>query len=419
MPTKSYKIADFVKIVALLILIALTTLLFFEIRAIKDQYDQIALIISQSYFNTVVELKKWSSRCGGIYVAVTEETPLSKIDDPPQDLHTLEGLELREVNAVYLAKVLAGLFQKDLGIQFKFASLRPLNPENAADPWEREKLKEFEAGDLAGKFEKVTMDGVEYYRYMKPLKIEKSCLGCHEKQGYRQGDIVGGVSVSLPAQVIEKYEDAAVFWTVARYLVFFVLIGVIILFFARKYIAAQEKLEEMAISDELTGLKNHRYLVGRLEEEVKRSQRYVSPLSVLFLDLDNFKQINDTHGHLAGDWILKRVGQILQESVRQVDIPGRYGGDEFVVILPETTLDDAQKIAERIRQKIENCCLVGKEVSSRVTASMGVAQLKMGQETEKAAENLLAQADDALYTAKKLGGNRVAVFEDEKGMEEG
>lgn len=413
MPIKDYKLADFVKIISLLMLITLSTLLFFEIKGIKDQYDQIALVISQSYFNTVVELKNLNSLCGGIYVPITEETPPnSYLEDPLRVVKTLEGLELTKVNAAYLTKLLSELIQEDLGIQFKLVGLQPLNPENAADPWEKESLQAFAAGTLENKFEKVTKDGEEYYRYMEPLKMEESCLGCHEKQGFKQGALVGGVSISLPARTFKNSQNEAIFWTVMRYLVFFVLMGAIILLFARKYIAAQERLEQMAISDELTGLKNHRYLVGRLEEEVERAKRYAYPLSILILDLDKFKQINDTHGHLAGDWILKRVGQILKETVRQVDIPGRYGGDEFVVILPETTLVNAQKIAERIRQKIENFCLVGEEGSCCVTASIGVAELKLEQVKGKAAENLLSRADEALYAAKRMGGNLVMIAED-------
>lgn len=408
---KSYKLTDFVKIISVLIFSTLTVFLIFEINGIKGQYDKIALFVSQSYYNTVSELIKCNSYMGGIYIPATEKLA-SVLQEELAPLKTSEGLQLVRLDAVDMTRLLSQLAGKDLDLQFNLVSLQPQSPENAADPWEQENLRAFQEGTLERKFAKVTMGGKEYYRYMEPLKIDDSCLRCHEDQGYEIGDVVGGFSVSLPTETFKDSQNTTIFWTVARYLFFLLLIGLVILFFARKVLTTQERLEQLAISDELTGLKNHRYLMERLEEEVERSCRYAYPLSILIMDLDKFKQINDTYGHLAGDWILKRVGQILQETVRQVDIPGRYGGDEFVVILPETTLKNAEKIAERIRQKVENFCLIGENDSSCVTTSIGVAQLKIGHGKEKAAKGLLSRADQALYEAKRMGGNRVVVSED-------
>ena len=163
---------------------------------------------------------------------------------------------------------------------------------------------------------------------------------------------------------------------------------------------------DLSLYDGLTGLVNPRHFRSALDREVERAVRTVQPLSLLLLDIDHFKKINDNYGHLAGDQILKGIGDKLRTSLRTMDTAARYGGEEFAVILPNTSIDCAVKIAGRLRRRIQG------EVSQkdnqrniRVTTSIGISFLT--RDIPCKGEDLLKKADFQLYQAKTLGRNRV------------
>lgn len=156
----------------------------------------------------------------------------------------------------------------------------------------------------------------------------------------------------------------------------------------------------LSIYDELTGLHNYRFLTQIYKREISRANRYGLPLTVLLVDVDHFKKINDSYGHEKGNDVLKRIAEIIMESVREADIPARYGGEEFVILLPETDKKDGYQVAERIRQKI-----AGHVFSfGRVTVSVGLASYNPQNPCQ---DDLLNRADTAMYSAKKSGRNRV------------
>lgn len=159
-------------------------------------------------------------------------------------------------------------------------------------------------------------------------------------------------------------------------------------------------LEEMVKVDGLTNLYNHKYVVERLDEEIKRAQRYNKKLSIIMFDIDKFKLINDNYGHQFGDAVLIKMSNELKATIRGTDIAGRYGGEEFIVILPEIDLKNAVKLAERLRIRISN--IKFKEENFRVTISGGVAEL----EKENVFE-LIGKSDALLYKAKANGRNRI------------
>ena len=172
---------------------------------------------------------------------------------------------------------------------------------------------------------------------------------------------------------------------------------------------ANEMLEHLAITDGLTGLFNHRFFRQRLEGEFERARRYALPLSCMIMDIDNFKKINDTYGHLQGDTILRDIADVTLQSVRKSDIVARYGGEEFVVIMPQTGIEGARAQAERMLRDIGATKYEGMPAGSRVTVSMGVAVYDPAAMLD--CEALIRVADSALYEAKRLGKNRVVIGE--------
>jgi len=171
---------------------------------------------------------------------------------------------------------------------------------------------------------------------------------------------------------------------------------------------ANRLLESLSTTDALTGINNRRNFDQELSREIKRCLRYDSPLSLIMLDIDLFKAVNDTYGHLFGDEVLKTIGQILKTSLRSHDICARYGGEEFVILLPETTAQEAFVAAEKIRQKIAQTTVTFEQTASRVTISSGIAQFSNTTMPED--KKLVEAADKALYEAKRSGRNKSVIF---------
>lgn len=167
---------------------------------------------------------------------------------------------------------------------------------------------------------------------------------------------------------------------------------------------AKEQLLMMATTDVLTGLNNRRFFMERLSVEFERIKRYQSLYTILMIDLDLFKRINDTFGHNAGDNVLKQVAEILQQELRCTDIIGRVGGEEFAAILPKTELLQSLQIAERLRKAVELLPLKINEDKIKVTISIGASQCNVA---DREVDDALIRADSALYNAKRTGRNRV------------
>ncbi|MFN7130940.1 MAG: GGDEF domain-containing protein [Myxococcales bacterium] len=170
------------------------------------------------------------------------------------------------------------------------------------------------------------------------------------------------------------------------------------------------RLYRLSITDSLTKAFNRQYLYQRLPDEIERCRRYGDPLCVALFDVDHFKKLNDTYGHPAGDFVLKEITRIAHEQIREVDALVRYGGEEFLILLPKTALEGARTIAERFRQAVAAAVFPWSDQQLKVTISLGVAQLQADVPSD---EVLLKRADDALYRAKSSGRNRVRVHGDE------
>ncbi len=188
-----------------------------------------------------------------------------------------------------------------------------------------------------------------------------------------------------------------------------IVLGRVILKFEHKDLADQrfyEEIYKLATEDKLTGLLNKATITRLLVEEISKCNRYRRKLSVVLLDIDNFKQINDTLGHLTGDRVIQTIAGILQQHVRRQDKSGRFGGEEFMLVLPETGIRGADRIAERIRREIADTVAPALSLANPVTCSFGVAAYRFDGSNH---EQLVTQADAALYRAKAKGKNRVEI----------
>jgi two-component system, cell cycle response regulator len=177
-----------------------------------------------------------------------------------------------------------------------------------------------------------------------------------------------------------------------------------------KLAIANRKLQELVDIDDLTGLYNMRSIYARLDSEIGRAQRFGRAVGAIMMDMDFFKSVNDSNDHLFGSFVLSEVGKLIRENMRQIDFAARYGGDEFLIVLSETTEEGAIKVAERIRRRIEEFTFESPTSSMKLTASLGLAVIDPS-EFPMDARNLVRFADMALYDAKRSGKNRVKKFD--------
>jgi diguanylate cyclase (GGDEF)-like protein len=227
------------------------------------------------------------------------------------------------------------------------------------------------------------------------------------------GDIRGGISFTYDTEEVQaKLRTNLYLVSSLALLTTGLLMGLVVLFFrqlVKKLAEARRLLETLATTDPLTGLSNRRQIMARLEEECERIQRGGIGLSCIMLDVDHFKQVNDTYGHQQGDEVLKMIASQARASLRAYDVVGRYGGEEFIVLLPETDLETAQAVAERLRMAIQASALLRTATGhpQPTTVSLGLTQWRSGDTVD----TLIHRADEALYRAKANGRNRIEIVE--------
>lgn len=424
---------------------------------------------AQSLHKQVVLMRHWSASYGGVYVRKQPgvetnlylyqvgpgggkpSTVIPEIRDDKGNVYTLK-------NPALMGRELSELTEKYADIRFRLTSLHPVNPLNSPDDFERRSLESFAAGTKeATGFSQI--NGKQYYRYMAPVYVEEACLQCHGFQGYKTGDVRGGISVSLPVE-----REALVFMENRGRFIFLaglisVLIGTTIILgsyfiimrplramtryagsmgghqslppqitsrqdevglLARELNSAntalhaqREQLHQRTLqleyenrSDALTDLYNRRYLFSEGARLYERWQRDGAELAILLMDLDHFKRINDTYGHQAGDQVLIEVAHILKQHCRPYDLVARYGGEEFVIMLEASTHNSGESTAKRIHQSIGEHAIKYEDKELLVTASIGVVEGKDLGDFDTA----LRKADEALYQAKESGRNRIIIY---------
>jgi len=555
----------------------------------RQETQAMALATARITFDKDLLYRRWAAIHGGVYVPVSPETPpnpyLQHVLE--RDLTTPSGRHLTLMNPAYMTRQVYTFSQKESSTRGHITSLKPLRPQNAPDTWEILALKSFEQGKPeASTIE--TIEGQPYFRLMHPFKTEKNCLKCHAQQGYQEGDIRGGISVSIPLAPLYASQRRTILTISLGHALLWLLglVGIVlgrrgvmtawqqqeqaetalqqsnyqlqdrnreisltseladqlhacmtieeayqiishmgprlfpehsgtvlllnasrnilettvtwgenspeplvmypqncwalrrgrpylmqdperdlvcehlsspsgsgyfcvplmaqgetlgVLHLRAKNSAAaggspppfsescqslaravadhlalslgnlrlQESLRHQAIRDPLTGLFNRRFMLETLERELYRIQRKKSSLCVFMMDLDHFRRFNETFGHAAGDAVLSALGRLLLSQVRKEDVACRYGGEEFTVILPETSLETGRGRAEELRQSVHDLKVehLGQNLGS-ITISLGVAVYPQnGVEPEA----LLRAADEALYKAKHAGRDQVVI----------
>ena len=415
MPSATRRILLYLILLSAIITAAAALSLAYNLNAITDHYQQLAQEMGRTFFKELVIVRRWNASMGGIYAPVTERLqPNPYLDDPHRDLTTTDGQRLTKVNPAFMTRLLAEMPDHTAeNIQFRITSLNPINPHNAPDAWERAALQTFERTAVEH-FAVVEEPGGRFLRYMGRLMTEQACLGCHAKQGYQLGDVRGGIRVSLPLAPFEaaaagsrrqSYWVHGTFWLITLTLLWvggiLLLRNVAQLEGLNRYMKDLNKqLEGAALTDSLTGIPNRLYFDQQIEANMRSAQRYGMAFSLIMLDLDYFKQVNDHHGHTVGDRVLREFGQIVKQQLRLTDQFARWGGEEFIIATPHTQLNDALIVAERIRVAIAQYDF---STVGQVTASIGVIEYRAGETVI----TVLERVDNALYRAKANGRNRV------------
>jgi diguanylate cyclase (GGDEF)-like protein len=382
----------------------------FYSRTTKLIHDQL-LHEARAFFEEIVQTRHWIINQKGVYVKMLPDMRA----DP--NLETIPGLKTvitdqdgeRYVlrNHAVITRMISALAQKEQNFIIDITSLNPLNPDNRPDGFERTALEKFEAG-AAEYYQMDNAPAGPMFRYMAPLVTQKECLLCHESQGYKLGDIRGGISISVPAQrVIHEINQARIYTIIAAITLLFLLLSVIIYIshhFVKDLKKSEHLLVELATTDSLTGILNRGEGIRRIQQEISRSLRVPQPLSIILVDIDYFKRINDNFGHQVGDRVLQSVSANLTSVLRNYDLICRYGGEEFLIMLPTTELSKALETAERLRLVIaENSTASEDGKSIAITISLGVSSLQEGDSLD----GLVYRADNALYIAKEEGRNQV------------
>lgn len=408
-PSRSY--AAFIGF-TLFTLAAFIGLLFLGIyRESRQQMRELMLTQARSLVDSVLVARSWNAMLGGVYALKTGDVRSNPyLEDP--DVATVDGRVLTLKNPALMVVEISESSGQDRLFRFRMVGDPPLNPRNAPDGLEREALAAFRDG--AAEFWRMERGSSEaedeaVLRYMAPLRIEEGCLSCHADQGYKLGEIKGAISVSVKVgDVLTRQRSWFLGAAGAIAVAAVIFVGLILIYFKRlktRIALAQALSEQLANTDPLTGVPNRRQLMARIKEELARSARTGQPLACALLDVDYFKRVNDTLGHPVGDKVLMALTRIVREAVRPYDLLGRFGGEEFLLVLPGTSLDKAAELADRVRLAVRERLAATAEapLPGPVTISFGVAAARPGDSLE----SLVKRADDALYRAKENGRDRV------------
>ncbi|MES9994332.1 MAG: EAL domain-containing protein [Candidatus Thiodiazotropha sp.] len=355
------------------------------------------------------------SRVGGIYMPIDQGIKpnpyLAHL--PDRDVTTTDGRKLTLVNSSYFTRLVHDQEAKLTpdGIRGHTTKEHPLRPLNAPDSWELKGLTKLRNGEAEWS-EETLIDGKPYLRMIRPRLAKASCMGCHPEDKSKPGEVMGGISVRIPLDSLQTRADARVFSIVGWHGGLWIL-GMIGLLLGNRLLRIQSnEMRYSALHDILTDLPNRALFMDRLEQRLESTKRHNKTGAILFLDLDRFKNINDSLGHGIGDELLKRVAERQRFLLRAEDTVARLGGDEFVILLadlhsdPEAMAIEARNVAEKVLEALSQPYQIGNH-TLHSTPSIGIALIS--PESDDASE-ILKQADAAMYQAKEYGRNNFRFF---------
>ncbi|MFV2082534.1 MAG: diguanylate cyclase [bacterium] len=369
-----------------------------------EQVHRIHLSQAEALFQQVIDVRGWNAFHGGVYVKVDDQTrPNPYLDVPRRDIVAEDGQMYTLINPAFMTRQLAETGEEKHNYKIHITGLTPLRPENKPSKWEKIALKAFEEGASvqSGLFE--DEEGEKHLIYMKPLTMEKSCLECHSQQGYSVGDIGGGISVSFPAGNHLAVREAFRYQSLGALGIIWLLgIGMFIVvnLYMKEKSQEIEKYRGLALIDDLTGLNNRRAFTALVDNQLETAERFSEKALLLFMDIDGMKSINDNFGHNEGDFALRLVADALLSSVRGSDVIGRYGGDEFVVFLPKSSLEHRELALARILQTVES---KNSQVTKDYTLSISIGVAEFDPLAPVSLEKLVSIADQDLYGVRDNG----------------
>jgi diguanylate cyclase (GGDEF)-like protein len=404
-------LSSYLKLLVCLLLIGGTITigvsLVWNVGQIRQKFLEIARAQAVITLEKNVISRHWSAGHGGVYVPITNDTPpnpyLATI--PERDITTPSGKKLTLINPAYMMRQIYEIEKKG-GYSFfgHITSLNPIRPQNAPDPWERNALQTFQQGTSEVSTLE-TIKGKKYFRLIRPLKVEESCLKCHAAQGYKQGDIRGGISVSILMEPLLTIMRKRIYqFTISHIILWLIGLGGIALITQFLIKSEEERkqtekvIQNLSITDELTSLLNRRGFFTLAEQQIKIARRTGREMVLLFADLDKLKGINDTWGHAEGDRALCEVGKILKNTFRESDIIARIGGDEFVMLAVETPQSNAKIIKDHLQAHLDTYN-AKEDMPYNLSLSLGI--VRFDPLAPKTIDELLTQADAVMYEQKK------------------
>jgi diguanylate cyclase (GGDEF)-like protein len=391
-------------IVLLISLVVASSFLGFTYRT-NALFDTLMLEEARAFQKEITQVRRWVRESGGVYVRRGDINA-----DPKSIVIDQDGEVLQRRNTSEVTQELSHLSHQAGIVQFGSISLAPLNPLNQPDDFERSGLARLRNGE-AEIYGYGVIDGRLVFRYMSPLITHWKCLDCHSDGSFQAGRVDSALTFRIPAGAIDMEKHRNRVWMALSGTGVIGLVSLSIWLLSRRFVHqlvdADQRLEKLAAEDALTHLFNRRMGMELLKTELTRCKRKDQFLSVALLDIDHFKRINDKMGHLVGDEALQAMADLIRRQLREYDNVFRYGGEEFVLVMPDTSASQAMKIAERLRATVEDSKITTSHHEPLdITVSIGVEQFQAGMDLD----TLLIHADKALYDAKESGRNCCVLY---------
>ena len=370
-----------------------------------------ALILSQ-VLNDARKLSRtlrvawdWNLSYDGVYVKVPLGVEKTTEGPSPAEQAQESGNQVAfgKKNHADMTTEFAEIATTSSTFKFSLVGIRSDTKSPPKDAWERSGINQLVSGRTSEVSEIVGTGRKAELRLLAPIRMESSCLNCHRQNGFKIGEVMGAFSIKMPVTAefakIRSAKIAIALLYGVSLVILLLVISLLVMRLSSQLKLAYYRLEQLAREDPLTGLPNRRAFKEFTDMQVALSKRHGWPLTVMIADIDGFKSINDTYGHLKGDDVLRALANLIKGRIRCSDVPCRWGGDEFVITLVNSTIENAVNVAERLRRLFRTTEVRG--VERTLTCSFGLAQI----EPHETLESAISRADEALFAVKREGGD--------------